>query len=147
MNVSSGKLVWLTFKWVAVPLGLGAVGYYVVGPRIGQVPALEKGARKVQDLVQGNSSPTASKTEEPPASDPRAPDIQIAVEKADRDPRRRRSSTSTRRRSSESTRKPAPEKPVDERTDPASGAGAVPPTEPPATTGGTGTTGATGDGL
>lgn len=141
MTLSTGKVIWIAFKWLVVPGALGAVGYYVIGPRIGQVPALEAGAEKVRQIVQ--REPEASSPSEPTQVESEGgPEVEIAVEKAERRPRTRRRSTSsstTTRRSSNPT-PPAPRRPEGEQADPASGSGAIPPTggeatPPPATTG------------
>lgn len=154
MTLSASKVVWLTFKWLVVPGALGAVGYYVIGPRIGQVPALEMGAKKVQSIVRRDSGEdTEVSTPDGGVTDASGPDVSISVEKADRKPRSRStsssSSSSTRRRSTSNDPKPpAPKRPEGESADPASGGAAVPPpttgedpvVPPPATTGtGTGT--------
>ncbi len=154
MTLSAGKVVWLSFKWLIVPCALGAVGYYVIGPRIGQVPALEMGARKVQSIVRREpEEPVDTATPDGGVTDASGPEVTISVEKADRKPRsgRRSTTSSTRRSTSSDPKPPEPKRPEGEQADPASGGGAVSPTTggdpvfpPPATTGTTTGTG-TGD--
>ena len=137
MTLSAGKFIWLAFKWLIVPCSLGAVGYYVIGPKIGQVPVLEAGAEKVQSLVRNNDNPSEPTKLTEDQSGPQI-DVSISVEKADRKPRRRSTtrSVSTTRRSTEEPKPPTPRRPEGEQADPASGGGAISPAnEEPTSTG------------
>ncbi|MFN8219245.1 MAG: hypothetical protein U0S12_03825 [Fimbriimonadales bacterium] len=98
MAVRPSSLIWLVVKWMAVPILVGLLGYYVVAPRLG-APA---------------APPTASSTEEvPQAEAPEAPKlstkfsgepiVEVSVRKPERSKKIRRGSK----------KKPAEETPSD----------------------------------
>ncbi|MCB0825820.1 MAG: hypothetical protein KDC26_06495 [Armatimonadetes bacterium] len=60
----AGRAVAMVFvKWFFIPVGMGALGYFIIGPRIGSVPVLESSAEKLQKAVQdvAISTPVAEK--------------------------------------------------------------------------------------
>lgn len=40
--MSAQRAGWFLFKWLVVPVSLGAFGYYVIGPNIGRAPSITK---------------------------------------------------------------------------------------------------------
>jgi len=69
-------------KWVVAPLIVGAVGYYVVGPRIGGSGS-SKSTSKTSDLGPENVDPPSP----PPSSKKKktvdeAPNVEVTVEKS-----------------------------------------------------------------
>ncbi|MCW5937255.1 MAG: hypothetical protein KIT11_08115 [Fimbriimonadaceae bacterium] len=71
-----GRLAWGAFMFLLLPAGLFAVGYSLIGPRIGQYPALQAGAERVAGLAN-NKKPNVA-----PAPEKPAPIIEISVEKS-----------------------------------------------------------------
>lgn len=64
----AGRAVALVFvKWFFIPVGMGALGYFIIGPRIGAVPVLESGAEKLQRVVE--KAALATPTKEIPAEE------------------------------------------------------------------------------
>lgn len=111
---------WTVLKWVAIPIGLTALGYFVLGARMGRV------------LSNPSPRPPAASTDQPKATPPPssqasypAPDVDVKVGEMsqatleERKPRRRR----------HRTRPTAP---------PATPAKAPPPAAPPVDEGGSG---------
>ncbi len=52
-------------KWLVVPVAMAALGYFLVGPQIGKVPTLKKGAEKVENLVRNSAEPPPPPTIKP----------------------------------------------------------------------------------
>lgn len=75
------------FKWFIVPVGVGLLGYYVVGPRLSQThPSLMK---KIDTLKPIVGAPVGEPTGNLPAGEPAKelkknlpePDVQVSVHK------------------------------------------------------------------
>lgn len=80
MPARSGRLDWTALSWglilyVLVPTGLFAVGYTLVGPRIGAVPVLQASASKALKRDEPAKEPEATATIGKPG-----PQIDIVVE-------------------------------------------------------------------
>lgn len=58
-------------KWVGlglvVPAGVAALGFFVIGPNMGQVPILDQGAAKAASLVGQAGQEPAAEPQQPPA--------------------------------------------------------------------------------
>ncbi len=138
------------FQWLVVPGALFAIGYAIVGPRIGQVPALRAGADRVSQMVAESSR--ATKEPEATGQEANKPIMTITVEPSQERPRTRRARADRAeepraRDERRPTRRAEQAAPPDQ--DPASAAGAEPeavaaPEQPPADPAGAG--GGTTDG-
>ena len=128
MKPKSGKanvspVLWGVFLWIIVPLGLFFAGYKLVGPRIGEVPALKK---PVQDLI----ATAGPKEEKPPpkepevVNDPSGPSVEVTVEKSGRGSARRTSDNEDPK-PRKKKKKPAPKPSTKPVRDEASGDGAM----------------------
>lgn len=86
-------IVWGVILWIIVPAVLFLAGYKVVGPRIGEVPVLEKQAEKMGELI-ANKAPASGvpirndKQSDETTSDKTGPDIEVTVEKSNAKPDR-----------------------------------------------------------
>ena len=95
MKPKSGKanvspVLWGVFLWIIVPVGLFFAGYKLVGPKIGEVPALKK---PVEDLIATAGPKDEKPTQKDPevVDDPNGPSVEVTVEKATRGSSRRTS--------------------------------------------------------
>lgn len=150
MPARRGRLDWTALTWglilyVLVPAGLFAVGYTLVGPRIGAVPVLQANASKALKRDEPATEP-----EKPAQNGKQGPRIDIVVEpvkgKADRKPARSETRETERQKPpapKESKQKESPGDKAERRADPvapdpASGGGASEsqPTEEPESGGG-----------
>lgn len=102
----AGRLV---LKWFVVPIVMAALGFYFIGPKIGDVPALKAGAEKVQQIVQPQeTAPKASDSAEPDTPEKGAYDnLDVKVSNRDTKPIRRE-------RKPKEEPKDEPKKPKDE---------------------------------
>jgi hypothetical protein len=124
----AGRLTPLGFflKWIVVPVSLGAIGYFLVGPRVEIPKELESKVREVTG--QGGKPPTlqATNEDEPESNKPEktfaAPEVDVTVTalnkptKPKRKKRRRRPTVTTPSQSEPSAPEP-----------PANGGGGEPP--------------------
>ena len=55
--MSSNSVLMIGLKWLLIPVVMASLGYFLVGPQIGKVPTLKKGADKVEQLVRNSSEP------------------------------------------------------------------------------------------
>lgn len=62
VRVSSKDVLWIVIKWLLVPMIMAVLGFYLIGPRVGQVPAIEGKRDRVETLVR-STSPTHGSTE------------------------------------------------------------------------------------
>lgn len=63
--------------YILIPAGVAALGFFVVGPRLGSVPVLEKTKETVQNIV---TKPAEPKQEEP--KEPEKPKAKLYIEEA-----------------------------------------------------------------
>ncbi len=115
-----GRLSWFP-KFILIPAGFVALGYWVVGPRLAGNTKVQKLVRETAQIIPTGTKPEPEKPAEPaadstpaaPASDPAvvAPDVSVAVKPATEEdkpkPRRRR------KRRVHHAAKPAEDKPAD----------------------------------
>lgn len=116
-------------KWLVLPAGLGAIGYYVVGPRIGAVPEL---ANQINRVVKPK---TQEKVEEPKKK-LTPPDIEVNVEPKGRSIRERDPADAIYRANKSKKKKPAEPKPAEDEPAPDPGPTAPAPATEPDTDGG-----------
>lgn len=62
--MTSGGVAWLGFKWLVAPVLVYGVGYYLVGPRIGESAVLEEKAQAVTQAVGNTILDSKSEPEE-----------------------------------------------------------------------------------
>jgi hypothetical protein len=117
MNLMARSVVWVIVKWLVVPAALTALGYFVVGPKIGatlknQIPAAKPAST---EPVSENSADAATTAAFP------APEVEVKVGSTaprKRSSHRRRHRTSTRRTNPPPVEAPkeaaGPPPPVDE---------------------------------
>ncbi len=103
--------------WVLIPIALGLIGFYVIGPRIGGVPAFKKSAESLKGIIKEKSAKADTESEARrtvhPASEP---EVEVSVEPAlqpVREPAR------SHRRRTRTPRRPVVVHPSDEPFDPA----------------------------
>lgn len=150
-------VVWGAIIWLVVPAGLFVLGYNVIGPRIGTVPALNSKvgglARHLANADGGEQAQESPTEPEPDTVSPKAGVPQVEVDVTASKPRRQEAKEAPKRRA---RAKPAEDVPKEEpkeepkevrkpTRDAASGETATPPpsgdTDPPAQDPGTGSTG------
>jgi len=133
------------FWWVCVPALIAFIGYRFVGPSIGRVPEIKKGAQKMlANSVEQSETPDSNDA----VSDASKPTIDISVEKGA--PRTKPQPEQKPRRSRRNKPKPADTgetRSTAPREDPASGDGATPPPEGDPASGAGGDGAGRGDGL
>lgn len=130
------KFAWVVCIWLLVPFGLGCLGYYLIGPRIGQTGIVERYApdlAKQKVAVAPAVKPASSLEVEPePSKEYGEPEVEVTVTPIDRGSRRstvRSTIGSSEKPKTTRRRKPKPKpKPVTEsgRTDEGSVGGALP---------------------
>lgn len=75
MKAKAGKtlaatLVGFIFLWVLIPIGLYFLGYKLIGPEFGKIPALNTQAEKVENLItHGSEKPAPKSQAEAPSND------------------------------------------------------------------------------
>ncbi|MBS1713604.1 MAG: hypothetical protein JST30_04635 [Armatimonadetes bacterium] len=118
------RIAKVVFWWVCLPALMIFIGYRFVGPSIGRVPEIKKGAQKIlANSVQDPETPDGGDT----VSDASKPTIDISVEKGaarpkpQTEPRSRRKKPKPKPSASDADRVESP------KQDPASGDGATPP--------------------
>lgn len=67
---------WFVVKWLVVPAGMAAIGYFLIGPRLGDMPGLKSASKSTavepsqpQVVPQAYSEYSQSKSEEPKYAD------------------------------------------------------------------------------
>jgi len=76
---AAGKLFLGFLKWIVVPAGLGAVGYYYVGPTLGAVKP------ELLDKVKPQSAENSTETVLPPIDNPKfsEPVVEVSAKRTD----------------------------------------------------------------
>lgn len=64
---------WTVLKWVLIPIGLTALGYFVLGARMGRVLSEPKSVKPAKSTEDTKTSPPPSQTSYP------APDVDVKV--------------------------------------------------------------------
>ncbi|HRJ26575.1 MAG TPA: hypothetical protein PLO61_03575 [Fimbriimonadaceae bacterium] len=86
------KVMWIVTVWLLVPLGLGSLGYYLIGPRIGQTGVVEKFVPELaKQKAARTAQPASNRAEEPDplAAEPEKrnfvePEVEVSVTRMDR---------------------------------------------------------------
>lgn len=81
----AGRIGWGIVKWVLIPAGLGAVGYYYIGPQFGKASGL-----KPQDVLRIAGQPVprgmGGMPEPPPLDPPKRslgePEVEVTVSRS-----------------------------------------------------------------
>lgn len=80
---------WMLMMWLVIPAGVACLGYFVIGPNIGRVPALERGAERVTQIIQNPGLAAQPKQEEKAEEKPK-PKVTVTVQEAEGRKRRSR---------------------------------------------------------
>jgi len=125
------KLAKFLLVWIAIPAFLALLGYYVIGPRIGQVPPSQTADGRAGERARDQDPNVVAHENEVKPRKYAEPTVDVKVE---RSTPQRSSAASTRKRGSASTRTTRPSPPED----------APAPSEPPTDDGGSGGVGLDG---
>lgn len=101
----ASRIIWALILWVGVPAALFAVGYKLVGPRIGEDPGLKT---NVENLIsQKPSKPAEPDAPENQIDDSKGPAIEVTVEKSNGRRSSRDATEQKPRKKKKSSKKPA----------------------------------------
>jgi hypothetical protein len=141
---SGAKTVWFLVKWIVVPVALGALGFFVIGPRIGQtgLDASSSGSSPAQESRFAEEVAVAAREQDSaPRPEFPAPDVSVTSRPVDRATRREREPSGQSMRSERErpavNKRANPERPSEPQgeavpsiDDPASSGGMVDPEAP-----------------
>lgn len=131
------SILWYLVKWLVIPIGLAAIGYFLIGPRIGKADPNDPESAKEQ---QGSSDNSTLQVNHGSHKEP-----QVQVDAREVNPRKR--TNRLRPKPKEEPKETPTETPTEPNKDPGSVGGtttpppSTDPVEPPAGGGGGGGTG------
>lgn len=76
--MNTNAVAWGIFKWAVVPGALFAVGYFLFGPHIGEIPAVDQMASRLGPLAQSEGTSQDENTTRDPDTDP-IPVVEVDV--------------------------------------------------------------------
>lgn len=76
--MNANAVAWGIFKWAVVPGALFAAGYFLFGPHIGEIPAVDQMASRLGPLAQSESAPQDESVVEEESTDP-VPVVEVSV--------------------------------------------------------------------
>ena len=117
--MTSAEVVKQIVKWFVIPVAMAAIGYFLVGPQIGNAPVIQTSAAKVKDIVAPPEDVEEPESESGGTGKFKSVSLDINVSKDDSEPKKKSSSRSTTTSTRDSKYfKPESESPASPEPDP-----------------------------